>query len=151
MWWSHQFGRHASIALAAVSSCYPQLTSPRCRGRRVRQLFTARQDDGAPAPRVASGWLGVLSAAGVQLNHAEPLATWPGTAAARPPAGQNDVPRISSSTQGWQLEPPWVTWVLSSVLSIFCHMSSVIVLMTLTLLAVPPRIGPHSRVVASYI
>ena len=65
-------------------------------------------------------------------------------------AGQNDVPRLSSSTQGWQLEPPWVTWVLSSVLSIFCHMSSVIVLMTLTLLAVPPRIGPHSRVVASY-
>jgi len=55
---------------------------------------------------VASGWLGVLIAGVLQIAHSQLLGTWPGTAAARPPAGQNDFPRLSSSTQGWQLVPP---------------------------------------------
>ena len=52
-------------------------------------------------------------------------------------------------TVGPSLGDMGVGLCVCSVLSIFCHMSSVIVLMTLTLLAVPPRIGPHSRVTAS--
>ena len=81
-------------------------TLPRCHSFRMRVLFTARQGGGAPLLRAASCWLGVPSAAGVQLVHAEPLATWPVTAAARAPVGQNDLPRLSGTTPGWQLEPP---------------------------------------------
>ena len=87
LWWAHQFGRHSSVSLAAVSNCHPQPTSPRCRSVRVRHILTPPHDGGAPAPQAASCWPGVESEVEVVLVCRGRLQTYPCMPAERLPAG----------------------------------------------------------------
>ena len=72
---------------------------------------------------------------------------------ARPSLAHRPLVTFSPASPEAHWVDSWAPWggmgVDLYVCSIFCHVSSVIVLIALTLLAVPSRIGPHSRVTAS--